>query len=313
MRTDSGAFTVTLAQNTKSVALAIPGYMNLNSDEFHIFHDQVLGHGASATIVRAVGTKELESRLGFVQLAAKVFKRGSFEEVDIKYELALMSALQKRSKHILQLAGYTEMPGNLIILSRFYENGTLGSKIHDAAYVYPDGFVSRVVLGMVEGMRIIHSFGIIHFDFKPSNVLLNEHLEPVISDFGVAKPLGSPAVRGLQNASISGFTPTYAAPELYSQSGGNRIILEIDKKVDVFAFAISLWELLERKRPWSTTTGDYISTEAIRHKVLMGERPVFSQHVEQSYPKLWNGCVLAWSQNPVMRPSFDDLYRLFSS
>ena len=42
-----------------------------------------------------------------------------------------------------------------------------------------------IVVGIVHGMRYVHSRGIIHRDLKPSNVLLDEHHHPQLCDFGL--------------------------------------------------------------------------------------------------------------------------------
>ena len=94
----------------------------------------------------------------------------------------------------------------------------------------------------------MHAHGIVHFDIKPANILLDVDFSPVISDFGLAKTVGSAkTVSGLASSTVSGYTPNFAAPELFRLTPGG-IILESDKKVDVYAFAITVWELLHRKR-----------------------------------------------------------------
>jgi len=58
---------------------------------------------------------------------------------------------------------------------------------------------------------------------------------------------------------IGGFSPRYAAPEVFATS-----LLQIspdsetDKKSDVYSFAIVLWEMVTRKVPWDGMTKDQI-------------------------------------------------------
>ena len=95
--------TRTQAPNSNSVALAIPGYMKRTAKDFVIFEDEELGRGASAVIYRSAVTFQLERELGYKEIAVKVFKVGGNQLRDVKFELALLSALQKKSKHILEL------------------------------------------------------------------------------------------------------------------------------------------------------------------------------------------------------------------
>ena len=67
---------------------------------------------------------------------------------------------------------------------------------------------------------MIHSCNVIHFDLKPANVLLDEDLESVICDFGIANIVGGDSTRlaaGLDNPNLIGLTPAYASPELFQK------------------------------------------------------------------------------------------------
>ena len=161
----------TTVSGTNNLMLAIPGYLTLNQNDYMVFEDRVLGTGATAAIYLGVLSPSLASTFRFSQIAVKVFK-GGFTDASIKYELALLSSLQYRSKHILELVGCTEMP-TLTIVTRFYENGTLASKIYDEEFVYPATFVRDIALGLAIGMSEIHKVNVVHFDLKPANILLD--------------------------------------------------------------------------------------------------------------------------------------------
>ena len=77
--------------------IAIPGYLTLNQNDYMIFEDKVLGSGATASIYLGVLSTAHAKTLSFSQIAVKVFK-GDFTAASIKYELALLSSLQYRSK-----------------------------------------------------------------------------------------------------------------------------------------------------------------------------------------------------------------------
>ena len=93
----------------------------------------------------------------------------------------------------------------------------------------------------------------------------------VVCDFGYANVLGDESqvgrlVKGLEKPNTAGITAQYASPELFSRVFiGRKISSEIDKMIDVYAYAITLYELITRKKAW-----DGVPNEAIQDKVLQG-------------------------------------------
>ena len=276
--------------------------MKRTLNDFVVLENQELGRGATAVIYRGLLSRRLETELGYQEVAIKIFRTGALDLRDVKFELALLSALQKKSKNVLELVGYYETKESLQILLKLYSNGTLGSKILDLKFDYPDAFVHRVINGIIEGLTTIHSHGIVHVDIKPANILLDVDFIPVISDFGMAKTVGSAkTVSGLASSNVSGYTPNFAAPELLQMSPGG-MTLEIDKKVDVYAFAITIWELLHRKRVWSDHEG-----KSALQEVNCGERPFVDEKIGQQYPELSQLMQKCWDHIPIKRPSFSSM------
>ncbi len=100
------------------------------------------------------------------------------------------------------------------------------------------------------GLVAAHAEGIVHRDFKPSNVLVGKNHTIRVSDFGIAHGgmrVGDPnAAVELTTASPVG-TPAYMAPE--QLAGG-----EVTAAADQFAFCVALWEALQGERPFAGTT-----------------------------------------------------------
>lgn len=117
----------------------------------------------------------------------------------------------------------------------------------------------------------MHSVGLVHNDVKSHNILLehsNGRYTAVITDFGLSRPVASSANKiksssqagtGQQNAPPQdaaqlGMSLRYAAPEIFGRmymAAGEQVWSEQSKKADVYAYAIILFEMLERKAPWS--------------------------------------------------------------
>lgn len=106
----------------------------------------------------------------------------------------------------------------------------------------------RITYGAAQGLEYLHDKAdppVIYRDLKSSNILLDENLNPKLSDVGLAKlgPAGgdkfhvSPRVMG---------TYGYSAPE-YTRTG------ELTMKSDVYSFGVILLELITGRRAIDTT------------------------------------------------------------
>ena len=101
---------------------------------------------------------------------------------------------------------------------------------------------------MAEGLNAAHRAGVIHQDFKPSNVILMDAgdgspIRPVITDFGLAHNVR--AVEQESGRSVG--TPAYMAPEQIE--GG-----AISVATDVYALGVVLYELITGHWPYNART-----------------------------------------------------------
>jgi len=76
------------------------------------------------------------------------------------------------------------------------------------------------------------------------------------------------------------------------------------QSVDLYAFGIILWEVLEGKAPW-----DDEKVYAIRKQVLRGNRPATTTALVATAPKYYAALMIrCWDHSPDLRPSFDQVH-----
>lgn len=136
------------------------------------------------------------------------------------------------------------------------EGPTLAERISHRAMPLEEAL--PIAMQIAEGLEYAHEKGVVHRDLKPANVKLTADGNVKILDFGLAKALETPVAQG--NPSISPTltlegtragvilgTAAYMAPE---QARGAMV----DKRADIWAFGVVLYEMLTGKQPFKGPT-----------------------------------------------------------
>ena len=107
-------------------------------------------------------------------------------------------------------------------------------------------------------------------------------------------------------------TPLWMSPELCRKGKIRKLSDDYTRMVDVYAFGMILWEMLELARPWSSTHFKF--SYELLDKVCAGGRPSISVDKEKEAPpgyvKLLRRC---WAQKAEERPEFPEIFKRLGS
>ena len=101
----------------------------------------------------------------------------------------------------------------------------------------------HLTIGICEALEYIHTHGVAHRDMKPENVMVDEHDNIRLIDFGIAANAGSRRLT-FANFSQGMGTPDYISPEQVRGKRG-------DARSDIYAAGVMLYEMLTGKVPFS--------------------------------------------------------------
>ena len=119
-----------------------------------------------------------------------------------------------------------------------------------------------VFAGAGAGLAAAHAAGLVHRDFKPTNVVIDSVQRPRVLDFGLARPAPRAAQMSAPDTTVDAQgpldqtithagavlgTPAYMSPEQYLGQA-------VDARSDQFSFCVVLYEAFWGRRPFDTKT-----------------------------------------------------------
>lgn len=155
--------------------------------------------------------------------------------------------------NIVRVSNFVECNGTAYIVMKYEQGQTLSQWLKTRSQACTEQNVLEFILPLLEGLKTLHSQGMLHRDIKPANIFLREQGAPLFIDLGSARQ----ALSG-QSKSLSAIVSQgYAPPEQYSNRGRQ------GPYTDFYALGAVMYRMVSGKDPVESTDR--------AHEVYQGE------------------------------------------
>ncbi|KAJ7141695.1 hypothetical protein C8R43DRAFT_586859 [Mycena crocata] len=262
----------------------------------------------SWTITRYEVDRDVKIGIGFFSDVYKGAWRGRTVAIKVLAEVTPRDLflrevnIWKELKHpnVLELYGASGASGDgpWFFVCPYERFGSLSSFLRrvaqegEAARNGKEGDLMRFMHEIAKGMEYLHDKGVLHGDLKAANVLVDDRIHCLVSDFGQSE-MKSEAYR-ISGTAVPHGTLRWQAPELMLGSS------ELTPEMDVYSYAICCIEILQMGRvPWPLMTD-----EAVRNFVLKDNSRPKIPPTRFNSPGLQELLRVCWDRDPAVRPPF---------
>jgi len=233
--------------------------------------EEVLGEGGMGVVFKALDLRKKEANDKEPYVALKVLNQ------DFQQNPISLIALQRETKraqtlshpNIINVYDFDRDDRHVFMSMEYLEGQPLNRLIREL----PEGGMPfkkawPIIQGMAEALAHAHKKHIVHSDFKPGNVFIDESGEVKVLDFGIACAAGRADKKGSDatvfNArDLGALTPAYASYEMLKDE-------EPDPRDDIYALACVSYELLTGKHPYAKISADVAVELKLQPKPVPG-------------------------------------------
>jgi serine/threonine-protein kinase len=267
---------LTFTSDSIDDARFIPG--DVLSERYRIVG--LLGRGGMGEVYRADDLK-LKQPVALKFLPASLTADGPalarfYKEVSV--------ARQISHRNVCRVYDVAEYQGEHFLSMEFVRGEELSSLLKRIGRLPQDKAID-VARQLCAGLAAVHERGVLHRDLKPANIMLDEHGDVRITDFGIA------ALASEDRREISG-TPAYMSPE---QLEGH----ELTVKSDIYSLGLVLYEVFTGKKAFEASS----LQELLRLRRSDSTPTSPAEHVPELDPLVERVIFRCLERDPAKRPA----------
>ncbi len=208
---------------------------------------ELIGYGKFGKVNLGINKKTNE------KVAIKIIKKSTLttnQDLElVKTEIDIMRI--SHHKNIVKLYDKFENEKYIFIVMEYVNGETLSSFLKKKHFCISEKKICEIMKQIGEGISYLHSFGIIHRDIKPDNILITNKNEIKIIDFGLSKIIGN-----TEKTNEGYGTLHYAAPEILLR-------IPYGKEIDIWALGILLFYILTGRNPFIGINEDDLADQIV--------------------------------------------------
>jgi serine/threonine-protein kinase len=197
---------------------------------------EVLGRGGMGVVYRA--RDRVLDRVVAVKMLP--LDRAQDPTAVARFEREARAAAALSHRNIVAVFDFGADAETRFIVMEYLPGRSLAELVHEQGPIAV-GQAVEIVAQVAEALAAAHAAGIVHRDIKPANVMVDDHGQVKVLDFGIARLTSGTSLT--QTAMVIG-SAAYLAPELIRGTSA-------DARSDIYAIGCVLYELLAGQPPFT--------------------------------------------------------------
>ena len=248
-----------------------------------------IGEGSYSTVLKV---QRIEDGNIYALKRVKFYKLSEKEKENALNEIRILASVKNKNVISYKEAFFDEKDSSLGIVMEYADKGDLFQLITERKKTknyFTEQEVWKIFIQLLNGLKALHDFKILHRDIKSANVFLFKGGICKLGDLNVSKV----ARKGLGYTQTG--TPYYASPEVWEEK-------PYDSKSDVWSLGCVMYEMITLRPPFQAK-----SMEELYKKVMRGNYPRIPSRYSED---LSDAIKLMIQVEAGARPSCEELLKM---